>query len=140
MFTPHKVAGLTIVVELDPARGGGLLEPLPLVTITHGVAAKVGYDIAGKELEGFSQLLGPGPLMSRQHKPAEASCFSLYSLDLRNRIVRRANDPVPPVGARARRDFVRRLARISLIGCLQSNGKEIFHVAPNARFNIGPGF
>src|SRR5262245_45273114 len=120
----HKVAGLTVVVELDPARDGGLLEPLPLVTITHGMAAKVGYDITGKELEGFAQLLGPGPLMSRQHKPAEASCFSLHSLDLRNRIVRRANDPVAPVGARARCDFMRRLARVSLIGCLESKDRK----------------
>ena len=47
----HKVAGLTLSVELDPAIGGGLLEPLPLVTITEGVAAKMRHDIAGEQLE-----------------------------------------------------------------------------------------
>ena len=46
-----KIAGLTLSVELDPAFGGGLLEPLPLVTITEGVAAKMRHDIAGVQIE-----------------------------------------------------------------------------------------
>src|SRR5262245_63367390 len=71
LFMPHKVARLTIVVELDPALGGGLLEPLPLVSVTHRVAAKVGHDITGKELEGFAQLLGPGPLMRSEEHTSE---------------------------------------------------------------------
>src|SRR5262249_5636616 len=120
------------------AWGGCWVQPLPLVTIGDVVAEKVGHDIEEKELEGLAQLLGPGPLMGRQHEPAEASRFCLNALDLRDGIIRGTDDPVATVGARARRNLLRRLARIRLIGRLQSDGKEIFHVAADGFFNIGP--
>src|SRR5262249_57213084 len=51
---------------------------------------------------------------------------------------RGTDDPVATVGARARRNLLRRLAGISLIRRLQSDSKEIFHVAADGFFNIGP--
>src|SRR5262249_60701262 len=76
---------------------------------------------------------------SGQHKSGETSCFSVHSLDWRDGIVRGTDDPVATVGARARRNLLRRLAGISLIRRLQSDSKEIFHVAADGFFNIGPG-
>src|SRR5262249_39273320 len=51
---------------------------------------------------------------------------------------RGTDDPVATVGARWRRNLLRRLAGISLIRRLQSDSKEIFHVAADGFFNIGP--
>src|ERR1041384_6016773 len=39
------------------------------------------------------------PLVRRKHQSAEAAGFSLHAFDLRNRVVRRADDPVAPVAS-----------------------------------------
>ena len=99
----------------------------------------MGHDVARKKLEGSPQFFRSGPLVRGQHEPAEASGLGLQALDLRNGIVRRADDPLAPVGAGARGDLMRGLAGIGLVGRLQSDCKEIFHIAPDALFDIGPG-
>ena len=78
--------------------------------------------------------------MGREHKSAEAASLRLHALDLRDGILRRTDDPVAPIGARARGDFVSRLPGISFVRRFQSDRKKIVLVAVNTRFDVAPRF
>ena len=117
---------------------GCLLNALPLVAVSLSMAAKVRHDVAREKLIRVPQLFRARPLMCGQHKPAEAAGFRLHAFDLRDRVVRRADNPVAPVGAGTRRDFLRRLSSVRLIRSFQTDGEKILHVAPDILFDVVP--